>query len=432
MDAYSLGRYLRESRETLELTLDDAVNTLRIRRRVLESFEQGEFTLENASQVQVRGFLRNYARYLRLDEDLVIQYYESALAGPRRRGRRGRRSQKQERRNERIQQRREQRATQEVPVAPAKLTDTNPSLPRVSLGEQREALQQRTANLLNSLLIVAVATAATIVIGFVVVQVLSESDSLISDQGDSSILAQMPPSPTVTFAPTFTPLPPATDLPVLQSNYDGFGVAISVQIEQRTWLRVAVDGVEQLARLTTPDEQLQFNGTQTILLEASNAEALNVIYNGQQQGTFGGRGQAVEVTFGVEDLNIMTGPGFDPTPEFTSTALPTGEPLAATLIVARTPTSTAGPSPTPSITPPPSNTPTVTPTPTITPIPSNTAVPTATATVTGVPTQQAANPTATEMVPPTVDPALSATPTAILPLRITPAGTPPTPTKPSS
>jgi cytoskeletal protein RodZ len=73
MDAHSLGRYLRESRESRELTLDDAVDTLKIRRIVLESFEQGDFNVVDASPVQVRGFLRNYARYLSLDEDLVIQ-----------------------------------------------------------------------------------------------------------------------------------------------------------------------------------------------------------------------------------------------------------------------------------------------------------------------------------------------------------------------
>src|SRR5882762_2884133 len=79
MDAQALGRYLRESRETKEITLEEAEHSLKIRRRVLESFELGRFTFSDATNVQTRGFIRNYARYLGLDDDRVVTYYESAL-----------------------------------------------------------------------------------------------------------------------------------------------------------------------------------------------------------------------------------------------------------------------------------------------------------------------------------------------------------------
>lgn len=55
MDALALGRYLRETRETKELTLEDAEATLHIRRRILEAFELGDFTVSGVSDVQVRG-----------------------------------------------------------------------------------------------------------------------------------------------------------------------------------------------------------------------------------------------------------------------------------------------------------------------------------------------------------------------------------------
>jgi len=54
MDALALGRYLREAREAKELTLEDAERTLRIRRRVLEAFELGDFNVIDASPVQIR------------------------------------------------------------------------------------------------------------------------------------------------------------------------------------------------------------------------------------------------------------------------------------------------------------------------------------------------------------------------------------------
>ncbi|HRL12748.1 MAG TPA: helix-turn-helix domain-containing protein, partial [Aggregatilineales bacterium] len=89
MDAYSLGQYLREARETRELSLQQAEADLKIRRFILEAFEAGDFGALDVSPVQIRGFLRNYARFLGLDEDTVIQYYDSSQQpDTRRRGRR--------------------------------------------------------------------------------------------------------------------------------------------------------------------------------------------------------------------------------------------------------------------------------------------------------------------------------------------------------
>src|SRR5690349_3279331 len=113
MDPAALGRYLRESRETKELTLEEAVVALRIRRNVLEAFERGEFEVGD-SPVRVRGMLRNYARYLGLEEDRVLQYFEAAH-DKRRKGRLF------------------QREAHIEPIAPKRITDTPPALPAVKI-----------------------------------------------------------------------------------------------------------------------------------------------------------------------------------------------------------------------------------------------------------------------------------------------------------
>src|SRR4051812_30258292 len=127
MDAQALGRYLRETREAKEITLDQAEQALRIRRRILESFEVGEFNIPDFAAIQIRGFMRNYARYLGLEEDRIVAYYEDALRDatqPRRlSGRQSRANQKNKR-----------DATQPLPpLAPRSVTDTPPSLPAVVL-----------------------------------------------------------------------------------------------------------------------------------------------------------------------------------------------------------------------------------------------------------------------------------------------------------
>ena len=66
MDSYSLGQFLRNSREAKEIELSEVVAKLRIRQPILEAFEAGDFAATEMSEIQVRGMLRNYARFLGL------------------------------------------------------------------------------------------------------------------------------------------------------------------------------------------------------------------------------------------------------------------------------------------------------------------------------------------------------------------------------
>lgn len=440
MDPLSLGQYLRDSREAKELTLDDAVNALKIRKRLLEAFEQGEFEFSDLSQVQTRGFVRNYAQYLGLDSDTVVIYYDSALEG-RTQGSRWRRNRKpkteskktksQERKRSRRRRRLDETHPRDEegeprPIASRSITDTNPSLPRVTLGDARDKHDRRLARLLNTLVILLVGLAAVAVIAFVAVQLIQQTNQ---DNPTSFVLGDLPPTSTRTLAPTFTPRP--TDnagQPAISQNFDGTGVVITVEAQQRTWIRVVTDGNVQINELVEAGSVMEYRSINEIILSASNARALNIIYNGQQQGTFGGRGQAVDITFGTDSVDIQTGPGFDPTSEATRTPTPTQDSRPATLLAAQTPSNTPGPSPTPTNTPTITLTPSITNTPVDTPTPSNT--PTITFTPSNTPTpSDTPPPTNTPTITPTPSITPTPTPTAVLPPRQTPAD--PTATKDS-
>lgn len=396
MDAQALGRYLRESRETKELTLEEAEHALKIRRRILESFELGEFTFKDATNVQTRGFIRNYARFLGLEEDRVVAYYESALeeaANPRRR-----------------RSTRQAQSAPQVPMAPRKITDTNPSLPAVPSMLDRPA---RRNSLINSLVMLLLAGASIAVIVFVVAQLLGQSRPA-QDTVDSSILNQLPPSPTFTLVPTLTVPPPPTQIVVLQPNYTGKGILVTIKLTQRTWLRIIADGEQKFIGMTRPGDQLpDIAGQNTIVVTAANAEALDVVYNGKQQPIFGGRGQQVDITFSLTNVQVSSGPGFEPTSEFTATAPPTSAIDVGATIAALTPTVTPGPSPTPTLTP--TITPSETPSPTPLPSPTLTLTPSLTFTPSTTPTE-------------TLTPTITQTPspTAILPPRVTQEGLPAT------
>lgn len=399
MDTLALGQYLRETRIAKELDLDDAVSALKIRRSVLESFEAGNFDVTSASAVQVHGFLRNYASFLGLDPDLIIRYYQSAMDG----GSSG--------------LFRRKRDDIPAPKARKSITDTNPSLPAVTMGEREMLRSRRTGSILTLLVQLLVGVAALAVIAFVTVQLINIPSGGDGGDSDGFSALDLPPSPTRTIAPTFTPAANPTALPQIHRQYTGQGVLVIIEFSQRGWISLSVDGVEQYAGLAIPGVTvLEYEGREVIEVTASNAESLVVTYNGNPQGSFGGRGQRVDITFGQNDMEIVTGPGFDPTAVESPTPIPTSPQIAATLLAQQTPSATPGPSPTPTITPTPSDTPTITLTPSITPTPSDTPTITLTPTLTLSPT---------DTLTPTITPTPSET--AILPPRV-PQVTP-TPTK---
>jgi cytoskeletal protein RodZ len=75
----SLGSYLKNERETRQLTLAEIAQTTRIPVRILSQIESDQFD-QLPAEVFVRGFLRVYARELGLDEGQVLERYGRSRA----------------------------------------------------------------------------------------------------------------------------------------------------------------------------------------------------------------------------------------------------------------------------------------------------------------------------------------------------------------
>ncbi len=77
-----LGEILRAQREKKGLTLDQAAADTRIREKFLKALEDGDYqSLPGA--VYTKGFLRNYAEYLDLDqEELVVLFHDERGGAP--------------------------------------------------------------------------------------------------------------------------------------------------------------------------------------------------------------------------------------------------------------------------------------------------------------------------------------------------------------
>lgn len=78
-----IGSELRAARVRAGVELRDVAQKLRISGTYLDALESGRFA-DLPGDVYVFGFLRSYARFLNLDEQIVIDRYRSEAAGPRR------------------------------------------------------------------------------------------------------------------------------------------------------------------------------------------------------------------------------------------------------------------------------------------------------------------------------------------------------------
>lgn len=303
MDAQALGRLLREAREAREITLADAEQALRIRRRILQAFEDGVFDLPDSSAVQLRGLLGNYARYLDLDDEPVLEQFEQARQVAQRRQRRERR-------------RRPGRAPPQPPPPPLELGG----------GEGLQLRRRRRRNFLGALLVLALGAGALGIIVFVALQFLEDPQPAAETVGEIPRL--IPP----TAPPTAVVLREATSAPgvsraryerQISQNWNGSGVLVTVEAAQRTWLRLTADGGEEFSGMLRPGEHVEVAARGEILLSAGNGAALLITWNGQEQPVPGMRGQLVDMTFTRTSTTLTASVGFGPTEVFTATPPPT-------------------------------------------------------------------------------------------------------------
>jgi len=75
-----IGQYLRDSRESLRIPLEQAARSLHIRPKYLRALESGKLD-DMPGKAYIRGYIKNYADYLGLNAEETVTAYESLLAG---------------------------------------------------------------------------------------------------------------------------------------------------------------------------------------------------------------------------------------------------------------------------------------------------------------------------------------------------------------
>lgn len=273
----TLGVWLHQARESKGVTLKEAEAATRIRARFLELLEAGDFAAFPGGEVQIRGFLRIYARYLGLSPEEAVARYEVETRSPGAVPAGA--------------------LSQEASSAPPVRSDVASVVPepRIAFGPPITSpshLSVETVMIVGIVLIVLlmIVTAVAYFIGY-------QAEREAATEGapaQATLPAMRAPATPVSLTPTF-PVNP------------GGGVTLTLKAGEHVWVRVSVDGVVAFVGILAPGE-MTWSGREAIVVETGNGAALQVTVNGQVQGKMCGRNQVCTRAWGPTGELVATPP----------------------------------------------------------------------------------------------------------------------------
>ncbi len=352
-DLQSLGQLLRQARESQALTLEEVEMRTRIRAKFLHALETGDLSVL-PSATHAKGFLRNYAQFLQLDANEMVAEF-SALTGtgtttvttvtaasrpvpesPAQRASMPAHDSNWEESPANLptnpteaQSPRATHVTRGNRVGPSTPRGATPSAPAYQSATYEEPVQEfqsqgRLAQVTGSpWFVVGVLTIGLVgIVWWATTQLSRVSvEDFVPTSEPSQFLADFAASQTVAPSPTFEP----TSTPILEVGGVQIldRVLLAMEVKQRSWVRITVDGKIEFEGQAQPGSVLQYEGQSSIVVLAGNAAGLDITYNGQPIGLLGERGEVVERFFTAGGEMISPTPTSTVTPTNTSVPSPT-------------------------------------------------------------------------------------------------------------
>ncbi len=308
------GEQLRAAREARGLTLEDVERATRIRAKYLAALENDDVKTI-ASPAQARGFLKNYAEHLGLNSaDVLAQALPTAhkpIVAP------GAILPKPKAQPKPLRPPSPVSADTAQPSArpPARLAPREKAPPtalkNAPLVGQRlvtpdAARRFRWSRLwsMDTLLGVLV-TAALVMLLLWGAAELELTNQLLATPTRATI-ALANATAAITQATQTPEVTPTEDSPLPTARPSTSGVNIVLRADQRTWLRIVVDGVETFSGLLAPGTTREIAGVQKVEIWTANAGGTRILFNGQDQGSLGGYGDNVIRVFTPEGAGAPT------------------------------------------------------------------------------------------------------------------------------
>ncbi|MBP2654945.1 MAG: putative transcriptional regulator [Firmicutes bacterium] len=248
----TVGKILRTEREKQGLSLKDIEKGTSIRSLYIQAIEDDEYQAL-PGEVYLKGFLRNYANFLGLDQQEILNIY------------------------------RQSQAPVELPQEQVEATN---------IGGGRKADYRNSIYGRWPVIVILVVIIVAVVLGVIVFGGKSDSKSETPSQiqpAQNQVLTQTPPA---------TPAAPNGS-----EAADVKPVVVSVKVTDKTWIMVSADGKQVYEGTPQVGENFTWSADKSVTIKLGNAAGVDMTYNGQPQAKLGDEGEVVLKTFSANSTN---------------------------------------------------------------------------------------------------------------------------------
>lgn len=303
-----IGHILREARENKGLTLEDVQANTRINARYLTALESGQYSAL-PTPVHVRGFLRNYARFLGLDPQPLLDRY-LAVQGQ----------------DVRVAARAEHDITPDNPLPERQ---DQPFFDPVNLEVNGKGFDAASSGgsggMLQIVIIVALVIALALIANrFIPILFGSGNNDNVVQEFTSAVQEAVANVTGATATPTVTVeagegatasssvFIDGTEQPIIDTSRNNPGgvptpsptrpplpatmdeIRLKVDILERTWLEVTIDGSVVYSGIAKTNDSFEWTAQDEAKIVTGNAVGVFVTINDVALGRLGGRGERYE------------------------------------------------------------------------------------------------------------------------------------------
>lgn len=308
-----IGHILREARENKGLTLEEVQAKIRINARYLAAFETGQYDAL-PTPVHARGFLRNYARFLGLDPQPLLDRYRTV----------------QSRGDPFVIARPDQEITPDNPLPERQ---DQPFFDPVNMevnGKGFDAVSNGggSSSMLQIVIIIALVIALALIANrFIPILFGRGGEANVVQEFTSAVQEAVAEVTGATATPTVTPAATqesvsgsaifvdGTEQPIMDTSRNNPGgvatptatrpplpatldeIALKLDILERTWVEVTIDGSVVFSGIAKTNDTFEWTAQDEAKIVTGNAIGVFVTINDVALGRLGGRGERHEETW---------------------------------------------------------------------------------------------------------------------------------------
>jgi cytoskeleton protein RodZ len=274
----TLGKYLKNQRESKKISLREVAKNTRVREHVLRAIEEDQHHLLPPA-TYVKGFLLAYAKYLKLDPNDVLLRYENVLKG-----------------------------------GPITRPSTQPPKPKQEVPPAPSSPKGKALRITKQTWVVV----GVIVASFIVFYFFSPFASKPPTEPIPGKLVERKsptlPSPPGTapsrapegksVVPEKKPLTPSGPVAATTSVQEKKPIALQLKAIEETWLSLQADDQSGKEMILKPGEGMTVQASGRILMKLGNAGGLDLVLNGKPLGKPGKSGEVLTLIVTPQGVEV--------------------------------------------------------------------------------------------------------------------------------